>query len=298
MTTYSPVKQNPYTKFYLLVPALLLVVATTIYPLLSAFALSFQQWRLNRTPAPSGFVGLDNYLNAFSDQYFLLSVFVTLEYTLISVALSLVVGLTMALVLQKRTRLNLFVRLFLIFPFAVSPALKGLSFVFFLNQDYGIFHALISLIFPPAKDMIWLADSFWGLFWLAVSELWGWAPLYALIFIGALGSISTEIFEAAKVDGAENWDIFWKITLPLLKPVLLIAALLKTIFSLKLFDQVVTMTGGGPGRSTQTLNFYVYLTAFRNLDMGYAAALAFILFAVLSVFAYYYMRTLNRPTGA
>ncbi len=290
--------RNPYTKFFLLAPALLLVVGTTIYPTLSAFVLSFQQWRLNRTPEPVGFVGFDNYLNAFSDQYFLLSVFVTLEYTLLSVVLSLVIGLGMAMILQKRTPLNLFVRLFLIFPFAVSPALKGISFNFFLNQDYGIFHNLIAMVFPPAKDMVWLADPFWALFWLAISELWGWAPLYALTFIGALGSISPEIFEAAKVDGAQNWDVFWKITLPLLKPVLIIAALLKTIFSLKLFDQVVTMTGGGPGRSTQTLNFYVYLTAFRNLDMGYSAALAFILFAGLALFAYFYMRTLDRPTGA
>ena len=290
--------QNQYSKWLLLGPALLLIVGTTIYPLLSAFVLSFEQWRLNRTPAPSGFVGLDNYLNAFTDQYFLQSVLVTLQYTVISVALSIIFGLAIALVLQKRTRLNLFVRLFLIFPFAVSPALKGLSFVFFLNPDYGIFHALISMIFPPAKNIVWLADPFWGLFWLAISELWGWVPLYALTFIGALGSISPEIFEAAKVDGAENWDVFWKITLPLLKPVIVIVTLLKTIFSLKLFDQVVTMTGGGPGRSTQTLNFYVYLTAFRNLDMGYAAALAFILFAVLASFAYLYMRVLSRPTGA
>jgi len=296
--TNSPARRNPYIKFLLLAPALLLVVGTTIYPLVSAFILSFQRWRLNRTPQPSGFVGLENYLYAFQDKFFVQSVLVTLEYTVISVVLSLVVGLAMALILQKRTRLNQFVRLFLIFPFAVSPALKGISFVFFLNQDYGIFHALISAIFPFTKDMVWLGDPFWALFWVAISEVWGWAPLYALTFIAALGSISPEIFEAAKVDGAENWDVFWKITLPLLRPVLIIAALLKTIFSLKLFDQVVTMTGGGPGRSTQTLNFYVYLTAFRNLDMGYAAALAFILFAALAIFAYFYMRTLDRPTGA
>jgi len=294
----SPARRNPYTKFLLLAPALLLVVATTIYPLINAFLLSFQRWRLNRTPQPSGFVGIDNYLFAFKDKFFAQSVLVTLEYTTLSVVLSLIVGLGMAMILQKRTKLNLFVRLFLIFPFAVSPALKGVSFAFFLNHDYGIFHALISAIFPPAKDMVWLADPFWALFWIAISELWGWAPLYALTFIGALGSISPEIFEAAKVDGAQNWDMFWKITLPMLRPVLIIAALLKTIFSLKLFDQVVTMTGGGPGRSTQTLNYYVYLTGFRTLDMGYAAALSFILFAALAIFAYFYMRTLDRPTGA
>lgn len=291
-------KRNPYTKFFLLAPALLMIVATTIYPLLNSFFISFQRWRLNRSATPSGFVGLDNYLNAFSDEYFLNSVLVTLEFTALSVGLTIIIGLAMALILQKRTRANLFVRMLLIFPFAVSPALKGISFKFMLSQDYGIFHALISMVLPPAKDMVWLADPFWGLFWLAMSEVWGWAPLYALMFIGALGSISIEIFEAAKVDGAHNWDVFWKITLPLLKPVIIIATLLKTIFSLKLFDQVVTMTGGGPGRSTQTLNYFVYLTAFRNLDMGYSSALAFILLIGLAIFAYFYVRALSRPTGA
>ena len=298
MTHTTKPKRKQYAKFFLLAPALLLIVGTTIYPLISAFILSFQRWRLNRSPTPTDFVGLDNYLSAFGDQYFLNSILVTLEYTAISVSLTIAIGLAMALFLQKRTRLNLFVRMFLIFPYAVSPALKGLSFVFFLNPDYGIFTALISMVFPPAKDIVWLADPLWGMFWLAVSETWGWVPLYTLMFIGALGSISTEIFEAAKVDGAHNWDVFWKITLPLLKPILVIATLLKTIASLKLFDQVVTMTGGGPGRSTQTLNFYVYLTAFRNLDMGYAAALAFILTAVLAIFSYFYVRALGKPTGA
>ena len=91
-----------------------------------------------------------------------------------------------------------------------------------------------------------------------MSETWGWAPLIALMFVGALGSIGTDIFNAAKIDGATNWEVFRHITLPLLKPVILIVTLLKTIFSLKMFDQVVTMTGGGPGKATQTINYYIY----------------------------------------
>ncbi len=291
-------QKNSYRIFLLLAPALLLIVATTIYPLVSSFILSFERWRLNQTMTPAGFVGLNNYVQAFEDQYFWNAVLVTAEFTVLSVGLTIVIGLAMALVLQKRTPMNLFVRALLIFPFAVSPALKGISFKFMLSQDYGVIQALISSVLPQLKGMVWLADPFWALFWLAFSEFWGWAPLYALMFIGALGSISPEIFEAAKVDGAQNWEVFWHITLPLLKPILVIATLLKTIFSLKLFDQVVTMTGGGPGRATQTLNYYVYLTAFRNLDMGYSAALGFILLAGLSIFAYYYVRMLSRPTGA
>jgi len=114
------------------------------------------------------------------------------------------------------------------------------------------------------------------------------------MFVGALGSISPDIFEAAKVEGATNWQLFWKVTLPLLSPVIVIVTLLKTIFSLKMFDQVVSMTGGGPGRATQTLNYYVYINGFRFLDMGYAAALSYILIIALSIFAVIYVRMLYR----
>ena len=133
-----------------------------------------------------------------------------------------------------------------------------------------------------SSELVWLANEFWALFWLAVTETYGWAPLMALMFLGALNAIPTDIFESAKVEGTTNWQLFRHITLPLLSPVIVIATLLKTIFSLKMFDQVVTMTGGGPGRATQTLNYYVYQTAFVTLDMGYASALSYILIIVMS----------------
>jgi multiple sugar transport system permease protein len=182
----------------------------------------------------------------------------------------------------------------LIFPFAISPALKGYSFRFMLNPSYGVIDQLLDFFFPFAADIVWLSHQLWALFWLAFTEMWGWAPLIALMFIGALGSISPDIFESAKVEGANNWQLFRYITLPLLSPVIVIITLLKTIFSLKMFDQVVTMTGGGPGRATQTLNYYVYQAGFINLDMGYAAALAYILIVAMTIFAYFYVRALYR----
>jgi multiple sugar transport system permease protein len=281
----------------LLAPAMLVIVVVTIYPMINSFLLSFQDWRLQRSDRPAGFVGFDQYVRAFNDPYFLNSIIVTIEFTIISVAMTIVIGLAMALVLQKRSPLNQLIRSLLIFPFAVSAVLKGYSFSFMLNQNYGIIHVIIATLIPAAKDIVWLAEPGWALFWIAVTEVWGWAPLYALMFIGALGSISPEIFEAAKVDGATYWSVFWHVTLPLLTPVLVIATLLKTIFSLKIFDQVVAMTGGGPGRATQTINYYVYQTAFRNLNLGYSAALAYILVVGLAFFAYFYVRALYRDTG-
>jgi multiple sugar transport system permease protein len=290
-------RRHGYAKYVLLAPALILVFATTVYPMANAFWLSFQQWILTKSKAPNGFVGLDNYLQAFSDRFFINSVVVTVEYTLLSVAMTLVLGLGMALALQKRSFINTIIRTFLIFPFAVSPALKGYSFRFMLQPDYGVIQLTLGNIFPWLKDMIWLADPWWAMFWISVSEVWGWAPLYALMFIGAMGSIPTDIFDAAKVDGANNWQMFWRITLPMIQPVIIIATLLKIIGSLRIFDQVVVMTGGGPGRATQSINYYIYQTGFRFTNMGYSAALAYLFLVVLAILAYMYIARLYRQEG-
>ena len=287
-------RRHGYAKYVLLAPALILVFATTVYPMANAFWLSFQQWQLTKSKAPTGFVGLDNYQRAFEDRFFINSVVVTVEYTVLSVALTLVLGLGMAVTLQKRSFLNTIIRTFLIFPFAVSPALKGYSFRFMLQPDYGIIQLTLGRIFPWLKDMVWLSDPWWAMFWISISEVWGWAPLYALMFIGAMGSIPTDIFDAAKVDGANNWQMFWGVTLPMIKPVIIIATLLKIIGSLRIFDQVVTMTGGGPGRATQSINYYIYQTGFQFTNMGYSAALAYLFLIVLAVLAYMYIARLYR----
>lgn len=308
----------------------MLLFLTTTYPLIYAFINSFRFWMLSR-PGQERWIGLDNYVRAFSDRGFLNSLIVSTNYTIFAVVMSVVLGLAIALLLQNGNRLHTLVKVTLIFPFAISPALKGFSFRFMLDGRSGVFDAMIdpvlnllgsvltlgglisypdfqiggwsigrlnilpSLEFPVTATTVWLGDDFWALFWMAVTEVWGWAPLFALMFLGALGSISPDIFNAAKIDGANSWHIFWNITLPLLRPVILIVTLLKAIFSLRLFDQVVTMTGGGPGRSTQTINHYIYEIAFgRSLDMGYASALAYILVLALSVFAFLYVKTLLR----
>lgn len=291
-------RRSRLSGFILLAPALLTIVAVAIYPMVSSFALSFQDWRFNRSASPTGFVGVDQYVYAFGDRIFKNAVAITFNYTVLSVAMTIVLGLAVALILQKPTRVNLMVRSVLIFPYAVSAVLKGFSFRFMLNEQYGIIQLMIKSLIPSLGGFVWLANPFWALFWIAVSEVWGWVPLYALMFLGALGTIPTDMFEAAKVDGATNLQVFWHILLPMLKPVLVIATLLKTIFSLKIFDQIMVMTGGGPGRSTQSINHFIYQVAFRNLDLGYAAAIAWLLVAALGVVAYFYVRAMYRQPGA
>jgi len=283
-----------YVKWVLLTPALLILAGTTLYPFIYAFITSFRFWKLTKSPSPGGFVGFDNYIRAFSDANFWNSVWVTIVFTVISVVLSMVIGLAIAIILERATKLNIFMKSLLIFPFAMAPALKGYSWRFMLNPDYGIIDAFIDAVFPFMADVVWLGEPYWALFWLAMTEIWGWAPYIALVFIGALGALPRETLNAARVDGASTFQVFWYITLPQLKPIIIMVALLKTIFSVKMFDQAVTLTGGGPGRSTETLNYYVYNQGFKFYDMGYASALAYILVTTMFIFAFLYVRFLMK----
>lgn len=322
-------RKNKLIVWVLLAPALLVVALTTTYPLLAALYFSFHDYKLTSSVnwaieiggdslinfVPSA-LSLDNYTKAFSDDRFINSVVVTLEFTIISVAMSVVLGLAIALLLQKDGFWQRVTKSMLIMPFAISAALKGYSWRFMLNENFGIFDLLIDnfIIMPinffiglwnalPFGDLqeistkiVWLGDAFWAKFMLAFSESWGWAPLIALMFLGALGSIDPHIFESARIDGAGNWALFRRITLPMLRPVLLIIIMLKTIFSLKMFDQVVTMTGGGPIRATQTMNFYVHQVGFvRGLDIGYASAISYILVIALTIVAAGYVMYLLKP---
>ena len=321
-----------WVPWVLIGPALIVIVATTVYPLLAALYFSFHKYKLRKPPefaiqlaSEAGdplisidwsALSLDNYALAFSDSRFINSLNVTFWFTVLSVALSVLIGLFIAVIVQKEGTLHTFTKVLLIFPFAVSPALKGYSWRFMLNEEYGIYDLLIdnlivaplnALIYlfntlpfvditPISESIVWLGHHFWSLFMLAMSETWGWAPLIALMFVGALGSIDIQIFEAARIDGANNFQIFWRVTLPLLRPVILIVTMLKTIFSLKMFDQVVTMTGGGPVRATQTINYYIHQVGFvRSLDIGYASAMSYILVVILTILAALYVsRVLNR----
>ncbi|MCY3572752.1 MAG: sugar ABC transporter permease [Chloroflexi bacterium] len=321
-------RQKPWVPWLLIGPALLVIVLTTIYPLLAALYYSFHSYNLRRAPQFAVQLGeggihidwsllsLDNYTRAFSDSRFINSLEVTFWFTVISVGLSVIIGLFIAVIVQKGGWLHTLTKVLLIFPFAVSPALKGYSWRFMLNENYGIYdllidqvlvaplNALISLLnalplveIPYiSESIVWLGDKFWALFMLAMSETWGWAPLIALMFVGALGSIDEQVFEAARIDGANRVQIFFRVTLPLLRPVILIVTMLKTIFSLKMFDQVVTMTGGGPVRATQTINYYIHQMGFvRSLDIGYASAMSYILVIVLTICAALYVAlVLNR----
>ena len=283
--------QDTLLKWGLLAPALLLVTATLLYPLAQSFWYSLHEWNLGRTSTIGPFVGIDNYrLILTDDPEFWHSVWVTLVFTVPSVVLTLGIALALALLLAGGRQLEVNVRTLMVIPFAMSPALIGISWRFLLNPEYGAADAVLKGLFPPLEGVAMLAEPTLAMCALIAVDIWHWAPYFMLTFVGALASLPQDTIDAAQVDGAGPFRAFFEVLLPQLWPVLGIAILLKTIFSLKLLDQVVTMTGGGPGTATVTLPYIIYETAFRFFDLGYAAAVAYLLAAVMLVLALVYSR--------
>jgi multiple sugar transport system permease protein len=275
----------------LLAPAILIVGLTTLWPLGFSFWASFHDWRLLKSPLPGPFVGLENYwLTLTDDPDFWPVVWVTVRFVVLDVAATVLAALGLALLLVKTGFAHSVLRGLLVLPFAISPALIGISWRFMFNPEYGAFQRGIGAMLPFMDKVDWFASPALTMAALISADLWHWAPYFAFMLMGALATVPPETQEAARIDGASEMGVFRHVTLPQIAPVLTIAAILKTVFALKVFDSIVTMTSGGPGRSTTTLAYYAYQIGFRDYDMGYAAAVAYILTAILFALSFLYIR--------
>lgn len=278
--------------YALLVPAFIIVLATTLYPLAYSFVTSFREWDLTKQRRPGDFIGLDNYVHAASESGFQNSLWVTAIFVVTSVVLTLVLAMSLALLLRRKGRLHTFTRIILILPFAMSPALIGVSFRFMFNPEFGVLAKGIGAVIPALEGTPWLASPDLAMAILVITDVWHWTPYMTFMCLGGLASIPRETEEAARIDGASNLRIIFGIVLPQMKGVLMVTAVLKTIFALKMFDQVVTLTGGGPGTSTETMAFFIFNVGFKWFDMGYASALAWILTAIMMLISAWYVRML------
>lgn len=281
----------------LLAPAFLLVAFTTVYPMITSFWTSFHVLNLAKSIDLGRFVRFENYEEAFiHDPDFWTVIGVTARFVILDVTLTVLCALGLAILLLRAGFGQSIVRTLVILPFAMSPALIGISWRFMLNPDYGAFARTVAAVFPFMKNVDYLASPFWSMAALVSVDVWHWAPYFTFMLMGGLASIPPETQEAGRIDGASDWRVFKDITLPQLMPVLIVAVILKSVFALKVFDAIVTMTAGGPGRSTTTLTFFAYHIGFRDYDFGYASAVAYVLTIILFLLSLSYMRfTFRKP---
>ena len=294
--------RDRHLKYLFVLPALFVVAATAIWPLSQSFYLSFREWKLNRARDSKPlweyqYDGLeniaylfDNYLYALEDDLLWNSIRVTSIFTVASVLASVGLALGLALLLAPGGIFRLTVRTLLILPFAMSPALIGVSWRFMFQPDFGLFKAFFDVLIPPLADMDWLGDTTLAMVALVGSDVWHWTPYLTLVLIGGLATVPQDAREAAMIDGAGSWRVFMDVTLPSILPVLAVCLVLKTIFSLKMFDQVYMLTNGGPGNSTQTLAHYIYFNGFKYYNMGYASAVSYLLVIPMFGLTWIYMK--------
>ena len=294
--------RDRYLKYLFVMPAVLVVFTAAIWPLIQSFYMSFREWKLSRSRFSrplweyeyDGWENIsylfENYLRAFEDDAMWNAVRVTSTFTVASVVFTIALALALALLLAPGGRFRFTVRTLLILPFAMSPALIGVSWRFMFQPDFGLFKAFFDVLIPPLADADWLGDPTLAPIAVTGSDVWHWTPYLTLVFIGGLANVPRDAQEAAMNDGAPAWMGFRDGTLPSMLPVLAVGVILKTIFSLKMFDQVFMLTNGGPGNATQTLAHFIYFQGFKYYDMGYASAVSYLLVIPMFGLTWLYMR--------
>ncbi len=291
---HLPDLRDNQVKYLLVLPAMLVVAGTAIWPLVYSLILSFRSWRLARSPLAGPFVGAANYKQAFDTGEFWLSVGNSALFVGLSVAFTTVLALGLALLLVRGGLLRRAVQTLLILPFAMSPALVGISWRFLFNPEFGLFAALFGTLIPPLAGINWLSTPALAFSAMVMADVWAWTPFMCLILIGGLASLPQDTIEAAQMDGSPAWRILFGIIIPQLRPVLVVVIILKTIFALKQFDVIFMLTQGGPGHATQTLVYYAYLNGFKYYDMGYAAAVSWLMVIPMLGLTFLYIKFVFR----
>jgi len=286
-------------KWIFLLPAIVVVVALTLFPLVFPLAITFTNWDLYSSDSAT-FAGLSQWTKLLTDKGFLTPARNTIVFTLGVVPLEFVLGLIVALALNNATVGRTFFRIFFLVPLMVSPV--ATSFIMgrtMFDPTVGPVHDLLVRFGLP--NIPWLTDPAWAMVTLMIIDSWGGTALMILLFTAGLQGMPQEPYEAAKVDGASEWQLLWHITLPLLAPVMVVAVLIRALDAFKIVDIIATVTGGGPGDATESLTLKVYNLAVKGGDVAYGAAASYGLVVIMVVFATVFLlvtrKAVRRATG-
>ena len=262
-------------------PALILILAITLYPLLYSLTISFQDFDINRAATETKFVGLDNYINLTKDPLFWNSLKLSVLYVVGSVAGSLILGFGLALLLDRELHGITVLRSLLIIPMVVTPVSIGLTWRMMFSSQIGIINVILSMLGLPTS--LWIESTKTALLSVMLVDIWEWTPFMFLIILAGLRSLPVSPFESAMVDGTSAWQRLRYLTIPMLRPVLYVAIILRTVDALRIFDQVFLMTRGGPAQATDLFSLFVYRVGFKLSHMSYAAALSWVLLLISTV---------------
>ena len=277
------------TGILLVIPGLAMFLAIILYPFLNAIVMSFTDRSLMYPTYES--VGFANYAKVLADPYFGQTVLTTLEFVVLSTALPFVLGLIWAIVLNQGFRGSEFLRGVTLVNWIIPGTAIGFLWSWIFNGQYGILNAIIQAL--GGEGQTWLGQTQTALFCVVIARTWQMLPWYMAFLLGGLQGVSMDQIEAARIDGANNWQVFCKMVIPSMKGIMVLVLILGTIGNLQHFDLPWTMAQGGPARATTTLSIEVYKTAFKNWNMGKAATIGTIWAVLLAIFSFFYLRQVN-----
>jgi len=273
----------------LIAPAIIALSLVTVFPLIYNLWNSFHTDQLANPAAGKGFSGLQNYRELFSQPGFTADFVHTAFFTVVSVGIEMCLGLAIAVVISKPYRGRGFVRAAILVPWAVPTVVSAMLWKTMVDPQSGFVNYLLKTFHLPGANLAWSAQTWSSWAVVIVSDAWKTTPLVAIILLAGLQAIPADVYEAAQVDGAGAWRRFTRITLPLLKPALLVALIFRTLAAFLVFDVIYILTGGGPGSSTETLGYLNWKAFLVDTDFGYggAVSVSLILMALLIAFGYH-----------
>jgi multiple sugar transport system permease protein len=264
----------------LTIPAMLVVATVIVFPWLFTVYMSAFDWKIGQA---AHFVGLGNYAGLATNQRFLESIVHTFYFTLLAVIFPLVLGTAAALVFHRRFRGRGLLRAIFTMPMMATPVAIALVWTMMFHPQQGVLNYLLTSIgLPPS---LWVYSPTFVIPSLVIVEVWHWTPLVMLIVLGGLAALPTEPYESARLDGASEWQLLRHVTLPLIMPFLMVAAVIRTIDAVKAFDTIYVISQGGPGTASETINLYLYLQAFAFYNVGNASAVVVVFFAIIVALA-------------
>ena len=271
-------------------PTLVILLLVGIMPLIYSLVLTLHDWTLGK-PQGAVFVWFRNYASVVTDARFWLSLKTSFIFTAAAVSTEFVVGMALAVLFSREFRGNRLVRTLLLIPMLLAPIVAGLIWRFMYNPQIGIINFLLRLV--HLQGPIWLGDPAVAMPAVVIVDVWQWAPFMFLMLFTGMASLPVDVYEAAIADGATGAQRFFRITLPLLRPIILVAVVIRIIDSLRVFDTIFVLTRGGPANITEVLSIYTYKVGMNFFRIGYATTMSYFLLVVITLIAKFFIDRLE-----
>lgn len=271
-----------------------MIIVIVFIPLLTTVFYSFQSYQLSDPDAQNTFIGLDNYAALFQSERFRSSIITSLIYILGSVTGMLLFALITSQIANQSFRGRAFFRASILLPWAVAPVVAAQAWKFMYDTDFGVINFILKKIGVIERSIPWLVSDHYAMLSVITTNVWKTTPLLTLIVISGLQTISKDLYESADMDGSNAWQKYFYITLPLIKPFILLGLIFTTLQTINVIDIVYIMTGGGPGEATEIFTLYNYKVFFQYLDFGLGGAMAVIGVLVIGVLISFYVRGMNK----